>query len=257
MSGGQSATTWNKERVRKVANSFDPMKAEHWTLWQALAWALHGDADKVRECTDFWEQKGPTAPVEGAALRPFRRIWEEIDGFNKPVTDCWHKLWIALESGKVRSSGVANGQRVELADLEWPSLRPAVSHTISQDGLLVPVADRPQLYRDGAEFWRMSGNRPQRAEPAFRDVWVRRTEVMKEFPPPVTSRASGSADRIRGRRPIKTPAVEAAMRQMDPKRLDEMKEEEMATEFGAVRSTCRAVRDKVLANYRQLPPIAK
>lgn len=66
------------DQVRTAADTFDPMAAVRWTPWQALAWIVHRDVDKVRECTEIWKQKGPRSAVNGAALGPFRAVWEEV-----------------------------------------------------------------------------------------------------------------------------------------------------------------------------------
>jgi hypothetical protein len=120
------------ERIRKFADSFDPMKATRWTVWQALAWIFHRDVDKVRECTEIWKQIGPRFAVKGAALGPFRAIWDEVSDppglrridFNDEVKG-WHELQRALESGRVKSSGrdVATGSKREVSQLEWEDLR--------------------------------------------------------------------------------------------------------------------------------------
>lgn len=59
--------------------------------------------------------------------------------------------------------------------------------------------------------------------------------------------------RSRGPKPSVLPRVVAAMRAIDFATLEAMKEEEMAATFGACRTTCRAARDKLRAELRQLP----
>jgi hypothetical protein len=195
----------NAAEVRGRADSFDPMKAARWTMWQALAWVVHHDVDKVLECSEIWKQKGPSSPVEGAELGPFRRIWEEMHnnpGPNEswaeaemrpnPVRDGWHKLQLALESGRVTSSGidVATGKKREISELEWDDLRfadpviikPCDPIILESSGYEYLCADGPQCYWEDAEFWR-------RPEPAFREVRVRRADVLKEFPAKPTQQA--------------------------------------------------------------------
>jgi hypothetical protein len=70
------------------------------------------------------------------------------------------------------------------------------------------------------------------------------------------------SSRKRGARAWKTPAILEAMRRTDPEKLLDMKEEEMAANYGAARSTCREARNQVLgerdtANSRQSSPVAK
>jgi hypothetical protein len=188
----------NAAEVRGRADSFDPMKAARWTPWQALAWIVHLNVDRVRECSEIWKQKGPSSPVEGAELGPFRRIWEEMHNNPgpkeswaeaemrpNPVRDGWHKLQLALESGRVTSSGidVATGKKREISELEWDDLRfadpviikPCDPIILESSGYEYLCADGPQCYWEDAEFWR-------RPEPAFREVRVRRADVLKEFP---------------------------------------------------------------------------
>jgi hypothetical protein len=132
------------DQVRKAADSFDPMKAFYWTPWQTLSWVVHRDKDRVRECSDVWRERGPSSPVEGAPIGPFRRIWEEMH--NKPgakeswaeaemrpnpVRDGWAKLWRALESGRVKLSGrdLATGRQREISALDCPDLIFSQSYT--------------------------------------------------------------------------------------------------------------------------------
>jgi hypothetical protein len=162
------------EEVRQRANRLAPLKAYYWTPWQALAWAVHRDEDKVIECTEIWRQMVPPCPVEGAPLGPFRRIWEEMHA-NAEVRDSWGKLWRGIESGRVASSGIDEaGVRREISDLAWVDLEFHVTPAVDDMGFRHPEADWPQLYREGA------GPR-ERAPPAFREVLVLVADVLKEF----------------------------------------------------------------------------
>jgi hypothetical protein len=176
--------------IRKRADSFNPMKAERWTPWQALAWAVHRDEDRVLECSWIWLEKGPPCPVEGASLGPFRKIWEDMHT-NDAVAEGWAKLWRALESGRVTSSGVdvATGRRREISSLEWLDLEVTEPCTIEPEGYRPVRADGPQCYPAGTDY----SARP-RPEPSFVDVRVLVTDVLKEFSPEVDDSASGDSE---------------------------------------------------------------
>jgi hypothetical protein len=163
------------EEVRQHANRLAPLKADYWTPWQALAWAVHRDEDRVIECSEKWRQMVPPCPVEGAPLGPFRRIWEEMHTDDE-VREGWGKLWRALESVRVASSGVdAANVRREITALAWVDLEFYVTPAVDEQGLRHPEADWPQCYREGA------GPR-EGAAPAFREVLVLVADVLKEFP---------------------------------------------------------------------------
>jgi hypothetical protein len=171
------------EEVRQHADRLAPLKANFWTPWQALAWAVHRDEDRVRECSEIWRQMIPPCPVEGAPLGPFRRIWEEMHTDDE-VREGWGKLLRALESGRVASSGVdAANVRREITALAWVDLEFHVTPAVDDMGFRHPEADWPQCYREGA------GPR-ERATPAFREVLVLVADVLKEFPPEVAESAS-------------------------------------------------------------------
>jgi hypothetical protein len=182
----------NAERIRDLADSFDPMKAIRWTPWQALVWVIHRDVNKVRECTEIWKHIGPRFAVKGATLGPFRAIWEEVSAppglrrvdFNDEVKG-WHELQRALESGRVKSSGtdVATGSKREISQLEWEDLRFANPRVI-EDGGYQYVHAEPQLYwgKDMAEPWRHPA-------PAFWDVRVLVADVLQAFPAKQTGQA--------------------------------------------------------------------
>jgi hypothetical protein len=174
------------EEVRQHANRLALMKAERWTPWQALAWAVHRDEDRVIECSWIWLEKGPPCPVEGAELGPFRKIWEDMHT-NDAVAEGWAKLWRALESGRVTSSGVdvATGRRREISSLEWLDLEVTEPCTIEPEGYRPVRADGPQCYPAGTDY----SARP-RPEPSFVDVRVLVADVLKEFPPEVVESAS-------------------------------------------------------------------
>jgi len=88
-----------------------------------------------------------------------------------------------------------------------------------------------------------------------------RGEVIESMPPPASAAATTepiapaveSKDtkipkpRKRGKPAVKTPAIEAAMRQMDRAELAGMKEEAMVANFNASRDICRKARKHVLS----------
>jgi hypothetical protein len=189
----------NPAEIRKRGDSFNPMKAERWTVWQALAWAVYRDVDLVRECSWIWLEKGPPCPVEGASLGPFRKIWEDMHT-NDAVAEGWAKLWRALESGRVTSSGIDEANiRREIASLEWLDLEYCLPQTIEEGGYKPVRDDGPQCYRAGTDY-------TKRPEPAFRDVRVPIADVLKEFP------EKRSAPKVGGRPPAADwPAIEEAL----------------------------------------------
>jgi len=173
------------DEVRKAADTFDPMKAIRWTVWQALAWIVHRHADRVRECTEMWRDIGPRFAVVGAALGPFRPIWEEVSGSIglvridvNDVIEGWHELQRALGSGRVESSGRegATGTTCEISRLAWDDLRFHNPHVIENGGYR-SVFCEPQPYweKDIGKCWRGSA-------PAFLDVRVGVADMLKEFP---------------------------------------------------------------------------
>jgi hypothetical protein len=196
----------NPAEIRKRADHLAPLQlqAVYWTPWQALAWAVHRDEDRVLECSWIWLEKGPPCPVEGAPLRPFRPVWEEMHNNPgpkeswaeaemrpNPVGEGWAKLWRALESGRVASSGFdAANVRREIPALAWVDLEFHVTPAVDEQGLRQPEADRPQCYREGA------GPR-ERAVPAFKEVLVLVADVLKEFP----AKGRDSASAPKGGRP--------------------------------------------------------
>ncbi|MBJ7410853.1 MAG: hypothetical protein JHD15_10910 [Phenylobacterium sp.] len=71
--------------------------------------------------------------------------------------------------------------------------------------------------------------------------------------PQRAERGGSGSGRRRGPKPSVLPRVVAAMKVLDFAALEAMKEEEMVATFGAGRTTCRAARDKLRAELRQLP----
>jgi hypothetical protein len=158
----------NAEKIRELADSFDPMADPYWTIGQWLAWIVHLHADPVRECSESWKQKGPSFAVEGAALGPFRQIWREI---SVETQDAWSASLRALKSGAVTASGIdaSTGRRREISGLEFLDLEFA-----SIDNA------EPQLYRK---------DDIDKAAPAFRVVRFLAADVLKEFPAKPTQQA--------------------------------------------------------------------
>jgi hypothetical protein len=193
------------EEVRQHADRLAPLQAVFWTPWQALAWAVHRDEDRVIECSWIWLEKGPPCPVEGAELGPFRKIWKDMHT-NDAVAEGWAKLWRALESGRVASSGVdAANVRREISSLEWLDLEVTEPCTIEPEGYRPVRADGPQCYPAGTDY----SARP-RQEPSFVDVRVLVADVLKEFPPEVSDSASGDSEpKVSNPKPV--PVSESAL----------------------------------------------
>jgi hypothetical protein len=158
------------ERIRNLAETLDVMNDVYWTHWQALAWIIHHDVDRVRECSEAWRDIGPLFHTEGAPLGPFRKIWREI-GVNYDVSKAWVELRRARESGKVRTAGIdaADGKPREIDPLEWLGI----------EFRGIGLAAELQPYRKGLQ-WRFEDL--DKISPAFRDVRVRVADVLKEFP---------------------------------------------------------------------------
>jgi hypothetical protein len=262
------------EGIRARADTFDPMKDVNWTPWQALAWIVHRDPDKVRECSEIWRLIGPSFPVEGAPLGPFRNIWSEI-GCDFEVSKGWAEFWRVLESGSVTASGEdANGLRRKISGLEWIDLQFYEIFTEGLPNSRHSETDGPQCYRKYTEF-------TMRPKPMFHGVRVLVADVLKEFPAaddvtsvpvPTIDLIAASAPshpiaqesiealnpetikRRRGPRPVKLPGVIEAMRASDQfRRLDEMTEAEMEVLFGASRDTCRKARNLLLPPGGETP----
>jgi hypothetical protein len=172
------------DRIRKRADSFDPMKAGHWTPWQAIAWIVdRGAVDKIRECSETWRLIGPSFPKEGAALRPFRRIWRDS---SVETADAHAELLHAFKAGTLTATGIerTTGIRREISSLEWLDLHFSENSTVTElPGLGHLRADVPQLYRNGS-------NLVMRPEPAFVDVLVRVADVISLWENPVDDSAA-------------------------------------------------------------------
>jgi hypothetical protein len=245
------------ERIRKLAQTYDPMEDGFWTPWQAFAWIRHLDKDKVRECSKSW-----------LTLRPgwgFEEFWGDVSTDYEAIR-AWNKgLMRALQSGRLPSSGtdVATGNRCDIDALKWLDLRlnqiccepsgRVIRRELGEVSVITdyldprlaeivpPAKAGPQFYHKNKRFDGLT-----LPEPDFRDVLFRVADALRVWQPPKVRERE--PDRKRGRRAVKAPEILAAMRKTDPEELLDMTEEAMAVTYGAARSTCRGLRKKVLAN---------
>jgi hypothetical protein len=151
-----SAATRDLAAMERLAQFYDPMEAVHWTFWQALAWVRDRDANTVLECSEACRWFVGT----------FREIFRE-DSFE--TRRALASLWRTLEAGTLIVSGIdaTSGIRREIRPLEWCDLQ------------LV------EIDRAGPEFCRRelsTANLATRAEPVFRELRVRREDVLRALP---------------------------------------------------------------------------
>ena len=153
-----SAATRDLAAMERLALFYDPMEAVHWTFWQALAWVRDRDVNTVLECSE------PCRTIVGT----FREIWRE-SAFSFETCRASASLWRTLEAGTLIATGIdaTSGIRREIRPLEWCDLQ----------SVGIDLA-APELYRRGLS----AADLATRAEPEFRELLVRREDVLRVFP---------------------------------------------------------------------------
>ena len=153
-----SAATRDLAAMERLAQFYDPMEAVHWTFWQALAWVRDRDANTVLECSE------PCRRFVGT----IREIWRENE-FSFETCRAWTSLWRALEAGTLVATGIdaTSGVRREIRPLECCDLQ------FVGIGLAAPEVCRRELSTAGYAT---------RDEPVFRELRVRREDVLRAFP---------------------------------------------------------------------------
>ena len=153
-----SAATRDLAAMERLAQFYDPMEAVHWTFWQALAWVRDRDVNTVLECSE------PCRTIVGT----FREIWRESE-FSFETCRASASLWRTLEAGTLIATGIdaTSGIRREIRPLEWCDLQ----------SVGIDLA-APELYRRGLS----TADLATRAKPEFRELLVRREDVLRVFP---------------------------------------------------------------------------
>lgn len=154
----ESPATRDLAAMERLAQFYDPMEAVHWTFWQVLAWVRDRDANTVLECSEACR----------TFVGTFREIWRESE-FSFETCRATTSLWRALEAETLIATGIdaTSGVRREIRPLEWCDLQ------------LV------EIDRAGPEFCRRglsTANLATRDEPVFRELRVRREDVLRAFP---------------------------------------------------------------------------
>ena len=150
-----SATTRDLAAMGRLGQFYNPMAAIHWTFWQALAWVRDRDINAVLECSEPYRWFVGT----------FREIWRE-DSFE--TSRALASLCRTLEAGTLIATGIdsTSGTRREIRPLEWCDLQ------------LVGIGlAAPELYRRGSS----TADLATLAKPEFRELLVRREEVLRAF----------------------------------------------------------------------------
>jgi hypothetical protein len=153
-----SAATRDLAAMERLAQFYDPMEAIYWTFWQALAWVRDRDAKTVLECSE------PYRTFVGT----FREIWRENE-FSFETCRALASLWRALEAGTLIATGIdaTSGIRREIRHLELCDLQ-----FVGID-LAAPDLCRREFSTAGYA---------SRDEPVFRELRVRREDVLRAFP---------------------------------------------------------------------------
>ena len=142
--------------MERLAQFYNPMEAVHWTFWQTLAWVRDRDANTVLECSE------PCRWFVGT----FREIWRE-DSFE--TCRAFASLSRTHQAGTLIVTGIdaTSGVRREIRPLEWCDLQ------------FVGI-DRaaPELCRRELS----TASLATRDEPVFRELRVRREDVLRAFP---------------------------------------------------------------------------
>ncbi len=151
-----SPATRDLTAMERLAQFYNPMEAVHWTYWQALAWVRDRDANTVLECSE------PCRWFVGT----FREIWRE-DSFE--TCRAFASLSRTHQAGTLIATGIdaTSGVRREIRPLEWCDLQ----------FVGIDLA-APELCRRGLS----TASYATRDEPVFRDLRVRREDVLRAFP---------------------------------------------------------------------------
>jgi hypothetical protein len=144
--------------MERLAQFYNPMEAVHWTFWQVLAWVRDRDANTVLECSE------PCRWFVGT----FREIWRELE-FSFETCRALASLCRAFEAGTLVATGIVatSGVRREIRPLEWCDLQ------FVGIGLAAPELCRRESSTAGYAT---------RDEPVFRELRVRREDVLRAFP---------------------------------------------------------------------------
>jgi hypothetical protein len=153
-----SAATRDLAAMDRLAQFYDPLQAIYWTVWQALAWVRDRDANTVLECSE------PYRTFVGT----FREIWRENE-FSFETCRALASLWRAFEAGTLIATGIdaTSGIRREIRPLEWCDLQ------LVGIGLAAPEVCRRESSAAGYAT---------RDEPVFRELRVRREDILRAFP---------------------------------------------------------------------------
>jgi|ERR1700677_1890804 hypothetical protein len=157
MSSESRSSGMNAGWLERHKQTCDPMVEAYWTFWQALAWAIHLDADKVRGTSKDWLMICPTEER--------REIWLE---FSFEAGRARTALDGKLQSGTLTATGIdtATRKRRAISALEWLDL----------ESVQCAKAE-PQFYHRDKRFDRLTLPKPD-----FRDILIRRVDVLREFP---------------------------------------------------------------------------
>jgi hypothetical protein len=155
-SGPQQCEIWR--RWSGSLRFFSPLEAVHWTYWQALAWVRDRDANTVLECSESCR----------LFVGAFREIWRENE-FSFETCRAWASLGRSFEAGTLIATGIdaTSGVRREITPLEWCDLQ------FVGVGVAAPELCRRELSTAGYTT---------RDEPVFRELRVRREDVLRAFP---------------------------------------------------------------------------
>jgi hypothetical protein len=151
-----SAATRDLAAMERLAQFYNPMEAVHWTYWQVLAWVRDRDASTVLECSEPYRWFVGT----------FREIWRE-DSFE--TCRAFASLSRTHQAGTLIVTGIdaTSGVRREIRPLEWCDLQ-----FVGIDGA-APEVCRRELSTAGYAT---------RDKPVFRELRVRREDVLRAFP---------------------------------------------------------------------------
>ncbi|MCK1400103.1 hypothetical protein IVB45_18450 [Bradyrhizobium sp. 4] len=199
----------------------NPMQMPTWSLGMAMAWIACRD---IASADELWRDGLEAAWFSDEELTP-----------NRAFKDAETTLKNALEGGSIAATGLHNGERAELTKLQWQDAKITFDweerHTHRTNG--EPGLEHRATVASGARF---TGLR------------VNRADVLALWPTKQAEETPGK--RRRGPKSNKLGEVETAMIAYNAAHGDlvRMGEEEMKTEFGASRDTCRKARARVLGS---------